>query len=334
MIPKISVVVPVYNTGKILRKTLDSILSQTFKEFELIIIDDGSNDVSVKICDEYAAKDARVIVVHQKNAGICAARNAGIRMAKAKYLTFCDHDDFYAPRKLEVQYDMAVRYNADIVNVGYKSVSDVSHKSELIQMELVCHNRDELKNHILDITYLHISTIWNKLYNIEKLREFFCFNENYTKGHEDINLNLVLLRHVEIFVSTSEVLYEHVQRQALSTSAKIHKETLYGMKNHIRNFMELIDCLHLDIRRNRVFYYRNLSRILRVYAVYAVKADSFKSSFFNRMKELQIPDAHISWGGFHKAVPVKDLFVLWCVMEKRYRLLYSVLRCYVAIYKF
>lgn len=334
MIPKISVVVPVYNTGEILRKTLDSILSQTFKEFELIIIDDGSNDMSVKICDEYAAKDARVIVVHQKNAGICAARNAGIRMARAKYLTFCDHDDFYAPQKLEVQYDLAVRYNADIVNVGYKAVSDVSHKSELIQMKLVCHNRDELKSHIIDITYLHISTIWNKLYNIEKFRKFFCFNENYTKGHEDINFNLVLLRHVEAFVSTSEVLYEHVQRQTLSTSAKIHKETLYGMKNHIKNFMELIDYFHVDIRKNRISYYRNLSRILRVYAVYAIKADSFKTSFFKEVEELQIPHAHISWDEFYKNVPIKDLFVLWCVMEKQYRLLYCVLRCYVAIYKF
>lgn len=333
MTPKISVIVPVYNTGEILRKTLDSILFQTFKEFELIIIDDGSNDVSIKICDEYAAKDARVIVIHQKNAGICAARNTGIKIAKAKYLTFCDHDDLYDPRKLEVQYNLAIHYNADIVNVGYKTVSDVSQKSELIQMELVCHDRNELKNHILDITYLQISTIWNKLYNAEKLRDIFYFNEDYTKGHEDINFNLMLLQHVEVFVSSKEVLYEHIQRKMLSTSAKIHKETLYGMKTHIKNFMALTDSFHIDMTKNNILYYRNLSMILRVYAVYSIKADLLKTSFLSDMKDLHIPYTHVLWHKFHKEIPIKDLFVLWCIIAKQYRLLYFALKCYVSITK-
>ena len=92
--PKLSVIVPVYNTEKYLRECIDSILAQTFTDFELILVDDGSTDTSGSICDEYVQKDDRIVVTHQKNAGVTAARKRGVNMASGEYVTFVDSDDW------------------------------------------------------------------------------------------------------------------------------------------------------------------------------------------------------------------------------------------------
>ncbi len=86
--PEISIIVPVYNSEKYLEECIKSILNQTFADFELILIDDGSDDSSGLICDKYAEKDKRIIVVHQENKGICGARNAGLDIARGKYIGF------------------------------------------------------------------------------------------------------------------------------------------------------------------------------------------------------------------------------------------------------
>ena len=92
--PKISVIVPIYNTEKYLPQCIDSILAQTFTDFELILINDGSTDNSGTICDEYASKDNRIIVIHEKNDGVSSARNKGIEIARGEWITFVDSDDY------------------------------------------------------------------------------------------------------------------------------------------------------------------------------------------------------------------------------------------------
>lgn len=95
--PKISVIVPIYNAEKYLPRCIDSILAQTFTDFELLLIDDGSTDGSGKICDEYATKDARIRVFHKKNGGVSSARNLGLDEAQGEWITFCDSDDYVYP---------------------------------------------------------------------------------------------------------------------------------------------------------------------------------------------------------------------------------------------
>lgn len=118
----ISIVVPVYNTEVYLRRCVDSILDQSFTDFELLLVDDGSTDGSSSICDEYAAKDSRVSVIHQCNAGVSAARNAGLAYAfsesETQYLTFIDSDDFVAPTYLYTLYQALLDNNADISVCG------------------------------------------------------------------------------------------------------------------------------------------------------------------------------------------------------------------------
>ena len=91
---KVTIIVPVYNVEKYLRKCLDSLINQTYKNLEIIVIDDGSMDSSGKICDEFAEKDDRVIVIHQKNAGVSIARNVGLDRMSGDYVTFVDSDDY------------------------------------------------------------------------------------------------------------------------------------------------------------------------------------------------------------------------------------------------
>ena len=99
----VSVIVPVYNAEKYLKQTLLSIQNQTFKDFEAILIDDGSSDQSGEICDGQAMTDSRFKVIHQKNSGVAAARNAGIEQAEGEFIAFLDADDCWLPEKLEKQ---------------------------------------------------------------------------------------------------------------------------------------------------------------------------------------------------------------------------------------
>lgn len=112
--PKISVIIPVYNVAPYLNRCVDSVLSQTFRDFELILVDDGSKDNSGVFCDAYAQADARVRVIHQENSGVSAARNAGLDAASGEWISFIDSDDWVDTDYLSYLYDLATKHNADM----------------------------------------------------------------------------------------------------------------------------------------------------------------------------------------------------------------------------
>lgn len=124
----ISVIVPVYRVEKYLPACIDSILNQTFTDFELILVDDGSPDRCPEICDETAKRDARVRAIHQANQGLSAARNAGIEAAHGAWLSFVDSDDFLAPDFLETLHDAAVRAGADCALCGVQLTDEAGQK--------------------------------------------------------------------------------------------------------------------------------------------------------------------------------------------------------------
>lgn len=117
--PEISVIVPVYNTGRFLNRCIDSILNQTFSDFELFLVNDGSTDNSGAICDAYAARDSRVRVIHQENQGQSVARNNAIARMQGNWVHFVDSDDWIHPRMLELLYEAAREHNVDISVCGY-----------------------------------------------------------------------------------------------------------------------------------------------------------------------------------------------------------------------
>lgn len=120
--PKISVLIPAYNVERYLPKCLDSVLSQTFENFEVILIDDGSTDGTGKICDDYAAKDSRIKVYHQDNKGISATRNLCLQYATGEYIQFVDSDDWIEPTMLKTMFDAASDNEAEIVGCNFVQV--------------------------------------------------------------------------------------------------------------------------------------------------------------------------------------------------------------------
>ena len=111
--PEISIIIPVYNAAKYISRCIDSILNQSFEDFELIICDDGSKDDSGKIIDEYAAKDPRIIAIHQENKGVSATRNHALSLAKGNYIQFSDSDDWLAPNSCELLYKAIKKNNSE-----------------------------------------------------------------------------------------------------------------------------------------------------------------------------------------------------------------------------
>ncbi|MBR5160328.1 MAG: glycosyltransferase family 2 protein, partial [Thermoguttaceae bacterium] len=113
--PAISVIIPVYNVEPYLRECLDSVVNQTFRDIEIICVNDGSTDGSPAILEEYAAKDSRIIIIHQQNGGLSAARNSGMNAAKGDFILFVDSDDYIKQNTLEITYNAAIESGAEMV---------------------------------------------------------------------------------------------------------------------------------------------------------------------------------------------------------------------------
>lgn len=121
---KISVIIPVYKVEKYLSKCVDSVLSQTYKNLEVFLVDDGSPDNCGKICDEYAKKDERVKVIHKQNGGVSSARNAGLEVCTGDYITFVDSDDWIEPTYVEELYNAIKKYDCDVSVCGFNEVNE------------------------------------------------------------------------------------------------------------------------------------------------------------------------------------------------------------------
>lgn len=167
--PELSIIVPVYKVEPYLRRCIDSILAQTFRDFELILIDDGSPDNCGAICDEYAAKDDRIIVIHQKNQGVSAARNAGLDIAKGTYLGFVDSDDWIEPEMYETMIATAKEKQVDVVICGIKHFDTKGNFifDELKTEALV--QGSSLHGCIYDMPNMLGGCIWNKIYRHDQI---------------------------------------------------------------------------------------------------------------------------------------------------------------------
>lgn len=206
----ISVIVPVYRVEKYLPACIDSILNQTFTDFELILVDDGSPDRCPEICDKTAKRDARVRAIHQANQGLSAARNAGIEAAHGAWLSFVDSDDFLAPDFLETLHDAAVRAGADCVLCGVQLTDEAGQKigQPLSVADGVRTGRSILETlcRAPEITYL---VAWNKLYRRDVFQTL-----RYPVGmqNEDTYLAAELFDTVQTVICVSKPMYFYRQR--------------------------------------------------------------------------------------------------------------------------
>ena len=153
MQPKISVVVPVYNVEMYLERCVESIRNQTLKELEIILVDDGSPDNSPAICDRYASVDSRVKVIHKENGGLGMACNSGLDVAAGEFIAFCDSDDWLDPTMYESMYEMAKKYDADMVFSGIRQVDENGHEYPMAEADelKIYVNRQEVESFAMDM---------------------------------------------------------------------------------------------------------------------------------------------------------------------------------------
>ncbi len=175
---KISVIIPVYNVEKYLGECLDSVVNQSFKDIEIICVDDGSTDKSLEILQEYKRKDDRFVILQQRHAGAGAARNHGLKLAEGKYIQFLDSDDYFEPTLLEELYTRAEKFNSDLTVCSSRKVDDERNITETgspnfpinidkVPMEQVF-SRQDFKD---EIFCLLIPVVWNKLIKKSFLEE-------------------------------------------------------------------------------------------------------------------------------------------------------------------
>ena len=204
--PVISVIIPVYNVEPYLRRCLDSVTGQTYAALEILLVDDGSTDGSGGICDEYAAKDVRVKVIHKKNGGAALARNAGLETASGGWIGFVDSDDYIESDPYEYLLDLAERTGADIAQCGAVEETGGRRKIRYTPAQECQIDAD----HITDAAPFFANANWCRIYRRELL-DGILFEEAYMIG-EDLLLNLRALERANHTAFGTEAKYHYVQR--------------------------------------------------------------------------------------------------------------------------
>lgn len=216
MYPEISIIVPVYNTAELLPRCLDSILAQSFTDWECILVDDGSTDKSLEVAQQYAAQDGRFIVATQENQGVSAARNQGIDRAQGKWVAFVDSDDAVMPDYLKSMLQTAVEHNATLIVCG---IRHCMYNKETVDYPLPPNyiNKKDARFYAV-CNKVHRST-WAKLYKKEVLLSHSIRFDESIDTAEDVLFYLTYLNHSDNIASTSYVGYVYYQAYPKATSS-------------------------------------------------------------------------------------------------------------------
>lgn len=246
---EISIIVPVYNVEKYLHKCVDSILAQTFTDFELILVDDGSPDNSGAICDEYEKKDERVKVIHKKNGGLSDARNAGIDAAQGRYFGFVDSDDYIENDMYELLYKNIIENSAEMSICGIYDIYKGKKTRKIPMFQKVISKNDAMKM-VLEAEVISVHAV-NKLYK----RELFdTIKYPINKITEDAAIILQLLDQCQKVVVDSSQKYYYFHRENSISSNKFSVRDLdtievwenneYWIKNR---YPELLNNVHTRV---------------------------------------------------------------------------------------
>lgn len=236
MKPKVSVIVPVYNVEYYLSKCLTSIIKQTYSNLEIIIIDDGSDDRSAEICDEFSKKDKRVIVVHKKNEGVSIARNLGIKMATGEYLMFVDSDDYIPENSIEILLESIRKYKVQLCCGAWKKIfAKRNVKNSYDDLFVDCRNEKQLEKYLEieevngPVAKLYITKIIqrNRLEFLPgiKIGEDAIFNYQYIQHCEKVLLigKIVYIYNKLNNVSATHTYYEYFGKCAYLTAIEEKK---------------------------------------------------------------------------------------------------------------
>lgn len=209
----ISVIVPIFKVEKYLNKCIEGLLSQTHKNFELILVNDGSPDNCANICDSYSKVDNRVRVIHQPNQGTGIARNAGLEIARGKYIYFCDPDDHVEANLLEDNFKLAELYKANVVLFGYCHELHTKPGKKSIPKtinSIFLESKREFREKFEELYNEHVMyTLWNKLYRKDFLDKNCCRFTNKKVG-QDTEFNYKIYRNLDRVYINDQIYYHYV----------------------------------------------------------------------------------------------------------------------------
>lgn len=262
MQPIVSIIVPVFNAEKFLRRCVDSILSQEYTDFELILVNDGSKDSSGAICDEYAEQDSRVRVIHKENTGVSDSRNQAIAMAQGIYLQFLDSDDWMTPDATKLLVRAATENNCDMVIADfYRVIGDrLSPKGDIEEEGVL--TREEFAAHMMENPAdFYYGVLWNKLYRRDIVEKHHLRMDTDINWCEDFMFNLEYIRHAHVFYALHAPIYYYVKTKGSLVSqgasvSKTIKMKLTVFEYYNKFYKHVFD--EEDYEKNRLQVYRFL----------------------------------------------------------------------------
>lgn len=313
--PTISIIVPVYNSSAFLKKCLESILMQTYSDFELLLINDGSTDTSLDIALSYANLDNRIIIINQLNQGVSAARNHGLVKAGGDFVAFIDADDWLEPEYLNELVNDMITNEADLVCSGYYdysvyarrlAVHDFSKKGDSVKMP-------EMMYALLNGT---AGVPWAKLYRKAIIDKFGIRFNNQVKMSEDLVFNLEYVSYCEKIIINKYHGYNYNRLNSTSASSKINPDYLssYEISN------ELMIQLWRKIKLDDLKLFNYINQRLRLFIVTVCDniATNKNIGVFKRIEQIRffleesLPEKYIKPFKTEKEIP------LWFLMNEYY----------------
>lgn len=312
----ISIIVPIYNAEKNLRRCLDSIKNQTFKDIEVILVNDGSKDGSGKICDEYVQKDNRFKVIHKDNNGVSAARNDGLKIANGKYIGFVDADDWLEPNMFESLYDLIIKYNADIAMCGYVierqdgSLINCPNESKIYKM-----SRYEALNNLTNFK----GYLWNKLFSTELIKKNKIFFDEDVHFCEDLLFCSQAFLNSNTIVFDTKPYYHYIIHENSVTGYQFSTKKLTSLKaiEKIINLLDGEDNVKINKFKN-FFMHMNIS--LLMHGINEKKCskrekNKLKKNLF-KFKINDLSDKSVKISCLLGRLSVNLLFIIWKIRRR------------------
>lgn len=306
----ISVIVPVYNAEKFLRICIDSLLAQTFQDYEVVLVNDGSTDGSGKICDFYAEKDCRIYVIHQKNAGVSAARNKALEKVSGEYIFFLDSDDVLP----EDAFEKLIHADADLV-IG--SVLEVDECGQLNGISQYLPNQVLSRERALEALFDesqwgYQGYLWNKLYRRSIIvDQNICFDPTIQYNEDRLFLLEYLLSCSKIML-ISDVVY-YYRQQEKSALAQIKQ----GFKPAVLTELDAFEAMKILVKEEYPRLYQDISRLTFEKSLYWLdKASKRYPCEKKKLRKYVFQNAKICMKISGKSPLYKIKLIVHCILER------------------
>lgn len=304
----VSIIVPIYNVEKYLDKCINSIIAQTYNKLEIILVDDGSPDKCAKICDEYAEKESRIVVIHKENGGLSSARNAGLKIAKGDYISFVDSDDYIYKGMVEHMLQASVQNAADIVICDYKTV----YEDEKVNYENLeqCNTGKitDIGQNEAQVAYFNddkkrksLVVVWNKLYE-RRLFENIRFPEG--RIHEDEAVTYRLLYKAKKIMYIKNGYYFYLERKGSIMASTFNKKRFQLFDAYIERLKFYEENNEKELYKKVIFLYMHM---LCQYAEWSSKSETKNKDEINQYYHLLLNNLNLN----NIEINLKEKVELW-----------------------